>query len=265
MVEFALILFPLLLIVAGIIQFGIGLNYWLDMQRIANQGARWAAVNCGQSAITPPTFDPCDPSLEVTLRDQALTAGLQDGVCVEISFPSETTTPPPYSGDNIGDPVMVRLSTDFDLLPILGVGALRLRADATMRLEQSPERLRGDRTSMSVMSPTPRERGQVVIVFALMIPVFFALGSVVMSVGNWYVHKRHLQTQVDAAVLAAGTQFVGCFLDEPGSNDEVRDEALRYAGDTLRDPTSANLQIQEPGDVRVALNSSAILVVGERH
>ena len=45
MVEFALILFPLLLLVAGIIQFGIGLNYWLDMQRIANQGARWAAVN----------------------------------------------------------------------------------------------------------------------------------------------------------------------------------------------------------------------------
>ena len=45
MVEFALILFPLLLLVAGIIQFGIALNYWLDMQRIANQGARWAAVN----------------------------------------------------------------------------------------------------------------------------------------------------------------------------------------------------------------------------
>ena len=43
-VEFALILFPLLLLVAGIIWFGIGLNYWLDMQRIANQGARWAAV-----------------------------------------------------------------------------------------------------------------------------------------------------------------------------------------------------------------------------
>ena len=47
MVEFALILFPLLLIVVGVIQFGIGLNYWLDMQRIANQGARWASVNCG--------------------------------------------------------------------------------------------------------------------------------------------------------------------------------------------------------------------------
>ena len=45
MVEFALILLPLLILVAGIIQFGIGLNYWLDMQRIANQGARWAVVN----------------------------------------------------------------------------------------------------------------------------------------------------------------------------------------------------------------------------
>ena len=44
MVEFALILFPLLILVAGIIQFGIGLNYWLDANRIANQGARFAVV-----------------------------------------------------------------------------------------------------------------------------------------------------------------------------------------------------------------------------
>ena len=42
MVEFALILVPLLILVVGIIQFGIGLNYWLDMNRVANQGARWA-------------------------------------------------------------------------------------------------------------------------------------------------------------------------------------------------------------------------------
>src|SRR5262249_6287731 len=31
--EFALILVPLLILVTGIIYFGIGLNYWLDMQR----------------------------------------------------------------------------------------------------------------------------------------------------------------------------------------------------------------------------------------
>ena len=43
--EFALILIPLMIVVGGIIYFGIGLNYWLDMNRVANQGARWAAVN----------------------------------------------------------------------------------------------------------------------------------------------------------------------------------------------------------------------------
>ncbi len=32
------------------------------------------------------------------------------------------------------------------------------------------------------------------MLFALLIPVIFALGSIVMSVGNWYVLKRHLQT-----------------------------------------------------------------------
>ena len=138
MVEFALILLPLLLIVVGIIQFGIGLNYWLDMQRVANQGARWAAVNCGQSAISPPTFNPCNPSLQATLEDQALTEGLKDNVCVEIKFPAKTSVPA-YAGDSVGDPVRVRLRTDFDLLPILGVGSLRLQADATMRLEVDAE------------------------------------------------------------------------------------------------------------------------------
>ena len=44
LVEFALILPLFILLVVGIIQFGVGLNYWLDMQRIANQGARWGVV-----------------------------------------------------------------------------------------------------------------------------------------------------------------------------------------------------------------------------
>lgn len=110
---------------------------------------------------------------------------------------------------------------------------------------------------MSMTARVSKERGQVVLMFAILLPVLLGLGSVVIALGNWYVHKRHLQTQVDAAVLAAGTQFVGCFLDPAGTNDEIRDEALRYAGDTLRDPTTTNLQVQEPNDVRVALNSAS--------
>ncbi len=96
--------------------------------------------------------------------------------------------------------------------------------------------------------------------FALLIPVMFALAAVVLDVGNWYVHKRHLQTQVDAAALAAGGEFIGCFLDQPTANQDVRAEALKYGGDTGRVPTPAdttNLQVQEPNDVRVVLNGSA--------
>ena len=58
------------MIVVGIIQFGVGLNFWLDLQRIANQGARWAAVDCGQSA-TNPGIDPCIAPSDGTVRRRA--------------------------------------------------------------------------------------------------------------------------------------------------------------------------------------------------
>lgn len=108
------------------------------------------------------------------------------------------------------------------------------------------------------------ERGQVVIFFALLIPVLFAIGAIVLDIGNWYVHKRHLQTQVDAAVLASGPQFVGCFLDQTSANAAIASRALAYAGDTLRPgklasgapDSTTNLQVQQPNDVRIALNSA---------
>ena len=121
---------------------------------------------------------------------------------------------------------------------------------------------------MDVMSrrmlSSGRERGQVVVVFALLIPVIFALGAIVIDVGNWYVHKRHLQTQVDAAALASGPQFVGCFHDPVAANAAIASRALAYAGDTLRlgkigpnaPDSTTNTQLAEPNDVRVALNSS---------
>jgi Flp pilus assembly protein TadG len=140
MVEFALILFPLLLLVAGIIQFGIALNYWLDMQRIANQGARWAAVNCTRSATTPPSYNPCSPNLQTTLKQQALSNGLRGNVCVAISFPSGTALK--------GDPVRVSLQSPFTVVPILGVGTIHLGAQATMRMEWTP-------TAFAATAPCP--------------------------------------------------------------------------------------------------------------
>ena len=116
-------------------------------------------------------------------------------------------------------------------------------------------------------SPQMRERGQVVVLMALFLPVFFAMGAVVLDVGNWYVHKRHLQTQVDAAALAGGTKFTGCssLFDPAGANLAIKGTALEYAGDDLRAPdtidptfgsTVRNQQVEQPGDVRVVINSS---------
>ena len=138
MVEFALVLFPLLLLIAGIIQFGIALNYWLDMQRIANQGARWAAVNNWPPDCPRGSTSCASPNtLQQTLQRQMLTKGLQSNptTSVQVCYPSGTKL--------TGDPVRIQIRSTFDLLPILGVGSLDLKAKATMRLEHTQDPLKG--------------------------------------------------------------------------------------------------------------------------
>jgi uncharacterized membrane protein len=102
----------------------------------------------------------------------------------------------------------------------------------------------------------PRERGQVVVFFALLLPVILGLGSVVVSVGNWYVHKKHLQTLVDAGAFAGGQEFTGCGQDPAGTNADIAAAALKYAGDPNRDATTENRQLEDPLDAHVVLNST---------
>lgn len=130
MVEFALLAPVFLLIVAGIIQFGVALNFWFDMQRIANQGARWAVVNCG-----PPTSTVCDPTLQTALENDVISVG--NNPTVEICMEEKSG----LSGNEaaVGDPVSVRLTDTFDFVPIVGIGSITLRGRATMRLEQRPD------------------------------------------------------------------------------------------------------------------------------
>lgn len=127
-VEFAIILFPFLFLVTGIIWFGIGLNYWLDMQRIANQGARWAVVNCGPQASVV-----CNPSLQSYLAAQPLSRGNRP--TVTICYVTKTG---PNGTATIGDPVTVKLVLPgYQLVPMLGIRR-DLVASATMRMEQAP-------------------------------------------------------------------------------------------------------------------------------
>jgi hypothetical protein len=127
--EFALILFPLLLLVSGIIWFGIGLNFWLDMQRLANQGARWAAVDCGR---TPAVV--CNPTLEAYLESQPMSRGNRP----DVSICYEALTGSPAGTPAVGDPVTVNLvQRNYRLVPFLGI-KVDLTASTTMRLEQKP-------------------------------------------------------------------------------------------------------------------------------
>ena len=51
------------------------------------------------------------------------------------------------------------------------------------------------------------ERGAILVMAAVMIPVFLLLTALVVDVGNWYAHKRQLQNRADAAAFAAGVEY----------------------------------------------------------
>ena len=48
-----------------------------------------------------------------------------------------------------------------------------------------------------------QERGGVLVLVAICMPVLIGFTGLVIDVGNWFAHHRHLQTQADAAALAA--------------------------------------------------------------
>lgn len=75
-----------------------------------------------------------------------------------------------------------------------------------------------------------QEGGAVVVMAALWIGFgLVPMLGLVVETGNWYEHKRHLQAQVDAAALAGGDLFGGCFNGSGGST-AMLNEATKYGG-----------------------------------
>ena len=56
---------------------------------------------------------------------------------------------------------------------------------------------------MSRRAPLHDERGQTIVLFSVLLPVIVLLTSIAWDAGNWWIHRKHLQTQVDAAVLGS--------------------------------------------------------------
>ena len=87
-------------------------------------------------------------------------------------------------------------------------------------------------TRETVVPVLQRDRGAVLVMVALVLPVLILFAMFAIEVGNWFVHKRHLQVQVDAAALAGGDMFGSCLSGSGGGDTSIYNEANKYNGAT---------------------------------
>lgn len=121
----------------------------------------------------------------------------------------------------------------------------------------------GHRVS-ALRSRLGRERGGVLVIVAVFMAVAIGIATLVVDVGHWFEHKRHLQGQVDAGAFAGAALFNGCVAasasdrSNAGSaaNAAISNEARKYAGDTQTNPSALNAQVNNKANVTVLLNST---------
>ena len=151
LVEFILLLPVFLAITFGLIEFGKGFNYWIDLTHLANEGSRYASVQwfpgCGKadgSSCTP-------TNLKLYLQGQGATDELRNGGTAYIEDPMQVDIcyPPPGTGltsGQVGTPIRVTVTTHYKL-PVLDgalglaglddLGELEMSSSSTMRLERT--------------------------------------------------------------------------------------------------------------------------------
>lgn len=78
-----------------------------------------------------------------------------------------------------------------------------------------------------------REDGGVLLFVVFGLPALVLVFALAVDVGNWLLHKRALQNQVDAAALAGGDLFGNCFVGNgSGGFAMMTAEAQKYDGKT---------------------------------
>jgi Flp pilus assembly protein TadG len=125
LVEFALVLPILLLVVFGIVQFGLALNSANNQTQVANAVARYAIVDENPGAKENESLQQWGKSQEY---QNSTSLSSEGKVC--LSFPS---------GKEVGDPVEVVVTSTTNWLPVLNVGpSTTITGKAYMRLEAAP-------------------------------------------------------------------------------------------------------------------------------
>ena len=127
-VEFALVVPFICLLVLALVDFGKAVNYWLDANHLANEGARMAAVLGNQP----------EPggNLKQWIQQQAETTELRNGTG-SVTSPAQVCISFP-DGRAIGKPVTVTVHASYKWIPFVSSGTLDISGSSTMRLEQLP-------------------------------------------------------------------------------------------------------------------------------
>ena len=194
------------------------------------------------------------------------TVEFKNGVKVCIDFPDGSTPA-------VGDRVRVRIQKPFYFVPILKIAPITIRGTSTMRIE----RFAGAGTAPTTYSAglavwgvlmnrgLRNERGQVIVLAAVIIPVFLLMTALVLDAGSWFAHKRQLQNRADAAALAAGDELAkrwpACITD-PTSQSVITDIAKHYggameSGGVADDPTAVNTEVVDNSKFDIAINSTS--------
>lgn len=125
-VEFAVVAVVFLLIVTGILFFGRLLNYDMTATHLAEEAARFAAVD-----QPGPGGSICNTIKNQIGFSNPTDHDVKSGPTVSFSFPNGTTQP------GI-DPVRVTITFQFGFLPLLNLGNVTVNQTATELLEQTP-------------------------------------------------------------------------------------------------------------------------------
>jgi hypothetical protein len=116
MAEFAIVAPVFILFIAGLLAFGRVFFYWIDSNHLANETARWAAVDHNPYAPT-------------TLQQHVLDSGTLEFQDASVCINFQDSTP------SVGEYLTVKVQKPFYFLPLLNIGNITIRAASTQRIE----------------------------------------------------------------------------------------------------------------------------------